>query len=524
MLWGCAEGGREHKLWPEMFSFSTDEIREFWGDDTRMRKVVGSRYFTVYQGSNLTEVTNAYAPSINMAKALVRTITNREPADWVDESGAAWIPAGNVIASHAAPAKTGKGNRQTKWKGASPAKFVPINVEGLATYRRELMAASKDRRLVIKATDWVRRQTRSIDVALMMARNARWPGCFPIKYREGSTGRISAQGHSLQSMPRFVRSAALAGAWDYDISTCQWTILTQMARSFGIESPLTDAYIVDKGSLRRRVSEGAEISLSDAKQCITALLFGALVQHSEAAMRFHPGDLVKAIGRPAAKRLTAQPDFMSLYEEIGRVGDAIVEAWPRNKGRLLNDLNIQYQSGSELAHLLQGAEAAALRAVVMQQQGNILLCVHDGWVAARRLDVAGLVAHIEVQTGYAFEIEEAQLQVPGIDRIKRKLDELETFSEGELLFECPLAVTQGEQAGGGAGGSGAVFGPVAGDVALSECSDEVTAEEAALWTSHPHPEKPVSRRLAFVSPRPRWNLPPGSTVDSVDRNRLHEVG
>lgn len=502
MLWSGAEGGRPHKLWPDMFSFSIADIREIWGDDARMRRVVGYRYFTVYQGSNLTEATNAYAPSIQLAEALVRTCRDQDADDWVDDQLRSWVPSGNAIASMAAPSKNGGGNRQTKWKDAKPAKFVPIKVVALRSYRDDLVTAWAERPIVEKAGQWVRRQIRSIDVALKIAQNTRRPGCFPIKYREGSTGRISAQGHSLQSMPGFVRSAALAGAWDYDISTCQWTILAQMARRFGIECPLTDSYIADKRSLRRKVSDGAGISLEDAKTCITALLYGAVVQRSERAMRWHQGDLVETIGGPAALRLSKQPDFMALYAEIGKVGGDIVKAWPRNNGRLFNDLRIKYDSGSELAHLLQGGEAAALRAVAVQQQGNILLCVHDGWVARDRLDVDALAAHIQTEIGYRLVVEESQLEAPGRDQIKRKLDEFEAFSEGELQFECPFAVAQGEHGKGEDSG-------VDLDGAPSHRS------EALLWTSHPHPTEPVLARLAFVSPRPTWNLPPGSTAVSV---------
>ncbi len=311
-----------------------------------------------------------------------------------------------------------------------------------------------------------------------------------------------------------VGSAALTGAWDYDISTCQWTLLSQMASKLGIDSPLTNAYISDKRSLRRRVSVGAGITLDDAKKCITALLFGAVVQHSEKAMRWHPGDLVKGIGAPAALRLCEQADFMALYDEIGRVGDAVVKAWPRQNGRLFNDLGIQHRSGSELAHLLQGAEAAVLRAVVMQQQGNILLCVHDGWVAQERLDVDALVGPIETESGYRVGIEEDELVAPGRDRIKHKLDEFEAFSEGELQIECPFAVAQGDPA------------PLVDPVISREDRPGAgrlqftPSDEAGLWTSHPHPDVPVRGRLAYVSPRPSWNLPPGSTADSVDRKRV----
>lgn len=508
MLWACADGGRPHKLWPGMFSFSNREIRDFWGEDARMRRVVAHRYFTVHQGSNLTEATNAYAPSIEMATALVRSIRSHATDEWLDARERSWVPSGNAVASMAAPAKDGKGNRQTKWKGAEPAKFVPINVIALRSYREDLVAAWKDRRLVERAAEWVQRQIRSIDGAIKYAQNTRCAGCFPVKYREGSTGRISAQGHSLQSMPGMVRSAALAGMWDYDISTCQWTVLSQLASRLGIDSPLTNAYIANKHALRVTVADGAGIPLDDAKQCITALLFGAVVQRSEKAMRFQPGDLVKAVGMPAAVRLGREPDFMALYTEVGRVGKAIVKAWPRKNGRLFNDLSIKYESGSELAHLLQGAEAAALRAVVRQQQGNILLCLHDGWIAQQRLDPGALAAQIQAETGYNFRVEEAQLEVPGRDQIKRKLDEFEEFSEGELHFECPFAVAQGGQ------GLREVPGGTGKAPPRSAALDE-----ASLWTAHPHPSEPVLARLAFVSPRPAWNLPPGSTADFVDRKR-----
>ncbi len=529
MLWACAEGSREHKLWPDMYSLSMRRIRRIWGDDARMREVVAFKYFTVYQGGNLSEATNAYAPSIEMAEALVRCISSQTPEEWVDSDGRPWIPTGNAIASMAAPPKNGTGRRQTKWKGAEPAKFVPISIEALQAYREDVIIAIQGRDLVEPAAAWVRREIRCIDSAAKMARNARSPGSIPIKYREGSTGRITAQGHSLQSMPRWVRSAALVGKWDYDISTCQWQILSQMAARMGIDCPLTNAYIADKRLLRRRVSEGAEISLDDAKMCITALMFGAVVQRSPMAMRLHPNDLVRVIGIPAALRLCKQPDFMSLYEEIGTVGRDIVKAHPRSNGRLINDLRITYLPETEtetkakakakakashreqLAHLLQGAEAAALRAVVRQHQHQILLCMHDGWVTAEPLEVSALSEQIARETGYRFTIEVERLEAPTRDQIKGKLDDFEAFSEGELKFKDPFAVAQGSHVFGG-------DRPGAADSAF----DGTTVDPrnlASLWTRHPHPAQPVLARLAFVSPRPRWNLPPGSTAACVDSKR-----
>jgi hypothetical protein len=156
----------------------------------------------------------------------------------------------------------------------------------------------------------------------------------------------------------------------------------------------------------------------------------------------------------------------------------------------------------------------------MQQQGNVLLCVHDGWVVDQHIEVDDLADHIHATTGYRFGIEVKHLEAPGGDQIKRKLDEFEAFSEGELQFECPFGVTQGERrVVSSLSWSASDAGPVAGVSPTVGCSEAVTPEEMALWTSYPHPEVPVLARLAFVSPRPGWNLPAGSTADFVDGKR-----
>lgn len=67
------------------------------------------------------------------------------------------------------------------------------------------------------------------DALIKMSRNTACPGSIPIHYLEQSTGRLFAEGLSLQSAPREIRSAALAGCRDYDISNCHW--------AFTIETP-----------------------------------------------------------------------------------------------------------------------------------------------------------------------------------------------------------------------------------------------------------------------------------------------
>jgi hypothetical protein len=310
----------------------------------------------------------------------------------------------------------------------------------------------------------------------------------------------------------------MAGCWDYDISTCHWTILAQLAKRYKIPCPLVDAYVADKTALRQRVSTGARITPDEAKKSLTALLFGAKVQTTEKSMWVAPQAHVRALGIKAALRLARQQDFLDMAAEVKRVGQEILATYPRSKGRLINAMGVLYEppptpkrpsSSKQLAHLLQGAEAAALRAVVRRYGRGILLCMHDGWVARERLDVAEVCDLIRQETGFQLEVEEDQLVVQARDRIKAKLREYEAFSEGELDFEDPFAVARGESLSSASPSvplRGGFWPPAGVDHTF------LPSEEAGLWSAHPAPWVPVRARLAYVSPRPHWNLPQTSCV------------
>jgi hypothetical protein len=62
-----------------------------------------------------------------------------------------------------------------------------------------------------------------------------------------------------------------------------------------------------------------------------------------------------------------------------------------------------------LCHGLQGVEALALKTVVEHCGDQILLCMHDGWVARNRLNCQELENLIERQTGFCLGIEEQKL-------------------------------------------------------------------------------------------------------------------
>jgi len=81
------------------------------------------------------------------------------------------------------------------------------------------------------------------------------------------------------------------------------------------------------------------------------------------------------------------------------------------QGGLVNAFNKSITAGAHspeqrLAHLIQGVEALALRTCVASHPGEIVLVQHDGFTAAKPLDVAALEQAIQTATGYALTLEE----------------------------------------------------------------------------------------------------------------------
>ena len=63
-----------------------------------------------------------------------------------------------------------------------------------------------------------------------------------------------------------------------------------------------------------------------------------------------------------------------------------------------------------LAHLIQGIEAQVLLACVERHPGEIVLVQHDGFTAAKPLDVPALEQAIQTATGYVLTLEEKRVQ------------------------------------------------------------------------------------------------------------------
>ena len=486
-----------------MFSLSKQDIRDIWGgSDQRMRDVVGGSYFNVLAGSNLdADYTNGFEPRPQMDEALRLCIADPSNDDWIDANGKVMRTFSRVIAPLSGDGK----NRKTKWKDVKPANSIRIDLESMQALRvrsaveeREIRAGSEDKR----SDDAKKRLMRvvAIQVAVnaltKMSRNTVCPGSVPIRYAEQSTGRLFAEGSSLQSAPREVRNAALAGCYDYDISNCHWSLINELAERHGHACDAIRHYLANKAAVRNEIAAGAGITPEEAKQCLLMTMYGA------PASLYKYASIQKRIGHGAAKTLYSLPAFKRLHRDVMKARAVIVKGLPVGKGGwILNAIGIQIHCISKpkhlLAHILQGLEAQALMAVVRKHGANVQLCVHDGWVTRERLVRADVTRLIRDAIGFYVEVEE-KLIVP-IESLKPK------EADGLVdIFDVPP-------------GSHYPCGFAEVSYTFSATSSPVSV----ILPSGAVPSEPAKPSL-ILSLRPKWNDPGNATgpkAEQVDFDR-----
>ena len=230
------------------------------------------------------------------------------------------------------------------------------------------------------------------------------------RYAEASTGRLYAKGVSLQTAPRVIRKAALNGLYEYDIENCHYSVFSQMSSRYGVECAAINRYLSDKQATRQRVADAVGIHIEQAKTCLLALMYGA-------RQSIRPENAIpEAIGVGKAKKLYTEPTFAAIARELLEGRAAILKAWPRRRKTILNAMCKAIALGApaeeRLAHLIQGVEAKALRAIVDLYPDEVVLLMHDGFVAERSLDVPLMERKMFDATGYRMTISCGVIHIP----------------------------------------------------------------------------------------------------------------
>ena len=315
------------------------------------------------------------------------------------------------------------GNPTTRWRAANgddSLSLVPVDIEMLKRLQRDLAKkidtmqrtghAPRDLWMEYPSVDYLVGLQEQTTQIILMAHSDLGLGLVLHRYVESDSGRLYALNcASLQNAPKVIRKAALSGRWDYDVENCHFAIMAQMARLEGPPCVAIEHYMANKKAVRAEISKAVGISIEDTKTCLLALMYGARTT------TWFKNAIPKAIDDKAAA-LFALPLFANIADDVERARAAILKQHePNRQGGLVNAFGKSikaddYKPEQRLAHLIQGVEALALRTCIERHPGEIVLVQHDGFTAAKRLDVAALEQAIQTATGYALKLEETPVQ------------------------------------------------------------------------------------------------------------------
>jgi hypothetical protein len=408
MLWHGTYRSREHAHYAGCLTFTHQELDEWFG--RRKFSAINDRLslFEVTHWSVEENFTKGYRMKPQTALVLERYFVQRrvQVTDLLFGDGDKLKTIPHAIAS-----KDFKG-RTTSWPEAVGLRLVPVNIEKMKVLRsylaKELKQGELQAGLFTGALNRPRLE-RLLDETNHMIRLAQAKpsgrGYIAHRYQQSKSGRLYGKGWSLQNVGVIVKQAALYGMWEYDFANCHYSIMAQMASRFDCRCDAIEHYLSNKTSVRKAIADQAGIPIDQAKVCLLAAMYGA-------RQSLWPATAIpKEIGTEAAERLYGVDLFAAIHADIRRARQAILNGWDRDRqGRLANIFG-RTIGGKEtaeqiLAHLIQGVEAAALRAILVRYPCEIVLVQHDGFAAGQRLCCRTIEETAKEATGYTFKVEE----------------------------------------------------------------------------------------------------------------------
>lgn len=411
---------RRHSLYPDNVSFAYQELDKKFG--RRKFLAVNTRVglFDVKLWSKDRGATKGYKPTDAARNAVHRYLEQRSQSTTRLLYG-----DGRVLKSlPAAVASKGMdGITQTQWRNAKTIlDRVQVNVASLKKlqkllrderdlWRRTSMPANLFTAASPDALDRIDRLLECIALILRMAKtDVAGDGYIMHRYVMARSGRLYAKNVNLQTVPTPIKQAALAGLWEYDFANCHYAILMQMAKEFGHECGAIADYLANKKATREAIATAAGISIDQAKMVLLAILYGAIqTVRADSA-------IPEEIGADRAKLLYESELFQAIKIDIRLARAKILAGWRRTaNGRLSNALGKAIGNNQpareKLAHLIQGAEAAALHAALDLYPKHIVLIQHDGFASLAKLDTSKIEAAVLAATGYRLVLEEERIQV-----------------------------------------------------------------------------------------------------------------
>jgi len=420
MLWESIGRARAHAKHAGYLSFTHGELDESFG--RRKFAEVNARLRLFDETANWShkdKLTKGYRLTAEAAVAIARYMVKRYEGTTrlLYGDGAELKTLLPAIAS-----KSMAGVTTRAWNRAVRLNKVPVDIEALESLRTWLSGRKKacaaGRNLVgelffsgLVDPERIDRALHETATIIRMAKTkTAGMGYVMHHYVQASSGRLYAKGVSLQTTPRLIRQAALAGLWDFDFANCHYSILYQMAVPYGCRCEAIEGYLANKNVVRDAIASEAGITKDQAKVCLLAILYGA-------RQLIWPANAIpKAIGEEAAKRLFSIKLFADIHKDIQKARKVILDGHPRTRTGWLKNmfgLSIGGRASKEklLAHLIQGVEATALKAVLDAYPEDIVLVQHDGFTATSLLDAKAIEDTVLAATGYRLSLTVERIQI-----------------------------------------------------------------------------------------------------------------
>ena len=342
-----------------------------------------------------------------------------------------------------------EGRRPKAWAGAKLPNKVPIDYALLDTYATHLQRYARTGGRLIADTfapfqpeelETINYQEGVASRLIGLSNNTLCERrCVSIRYQEKPCGRAFAMGVNLQNAPRVVREAALHGNWDIDLSNCHYAQLLQLAAKLLLDLPEVRWYLANKRAVRTSLATRVGITYDEAKTCLISLIYGARFT------LWGNADIPQLVGKARARKLYADPQFRALRDDVKRARDAILLRVKKGAALLLSldqgkslraaeikqdqlfnaagrSIHAKETEGRRkgkwlapsklLAHILLGLEAKIMRVVVDACPDDVLLLMHDGFVARRELPSLELEDLIWRNTGLRMTLDQEQMVLP----------------------------------------------------------------------------------------------------------------